>query len=99
MITYEEAYLIAKGWLDEIDYCIEKDNAYIFCSKKGENCYGGMDAPCVVIKTDGGRMGMAQYVLTRGGGKTIHQWLLDRNGKISGELPYDDENGNEDEED
>ena len=71
MITYEEALAKAREWKEQIDNCIEYDNAYVFGFSEDINYIGGYDhTPVVIMKEDGSRIDMPTYV-ANGGGKEI----------------------------
>lgn len=52
MVTYEEAYKIAKSLKNNIDKCFEYDVAYMFASSEDDDTIGG-DGPCVILKENG----------------------------------------------
>lgn len=52
MLTFEQAYEIAKGLKDGIDACDEYDNAYLFKRKADMYSFGG-DGACVILKKNG----------------------------------------------
>ena len=54
MITYEEALARARERKENLDNCIEYENAYVFGSAEDNNYIGGYDhTPVVVMKEDG----------------------------------------------
>ena len=76
MITYEEALQIARDYKDEIDNCIEYENAYVFGFSGDSNYIGGYGhTPCVVMKKDGRKSTMPEFVI-EGTGKEIRSFKL-----------------------
>lgn len=69
MVTLEEARQIAAEWLDGISGCTEYTTAYMFFNPVEAD--GGPDSPVVVLKEDGKRCGMTEFIKSYGGGKKI----------------------------
>ena len=71
MITYEEALEIARQRKDQIDNCIEYENAYVFGFSGDSNYIGGYGhTPVVIMKVDGRISTMPEFVVS-GTGKEI----------------------------
>ena len=62
MVSYEEAYEKAQGYLEGINLVTEYENAYVFANEKGALQIGGCDAPVVVLKDDGRCLDMTAYL-------------------------------------
>lgn len=76
-ITFEQALEIAKSLMSRFNTCTEYDNAYSFWYDWGEIRYGGIGAPCVIMKADGRAIGMSLYVIEYGGGDIIRKFPVD----------------------
>lgn len=59
MVTYEEAYKIAKGLKSNIDTCDERKTAYVFDG--GTASFGG-DGPAVVLKETGECINFVSFI-------------------------------------
>ena len=60
MVDLKNAIALAKGCWDEVNYCRETENAYIF-GKKGDTDIGG-SGPVVVLKETGECLNMPAYI-------------------------------------
>ena len=60
MVDYATALSIAKSRWNEIDYCAENENAFVF-SKYGDRSIGGAE-PVVVLKDTGECVGFTAYL-------------------------------------
>lgn len=60
MVSYEKAVDKAKKLRDDIDFCTEREDAYIF-SKKDEISIGGI-GPVVILKASGKAINMPDYI-------------------------------------
>ena len=67
MISYEQAYEVAKKNKPGIDFCTEMTDAYIFIEKEFADCEGGPGSPCVVLKENGKAINMPYYVAVYNG--------------------------------
>lgn len=73
MLTYEEAYAIAKRTKSRINYCIEYNNAYEFGYDDGQMHKGG-ESPVAVMKETGEALNFISYAIMPGGGKIIREF-------------------------
>ena len=69
MITKEESLKRAQEVWDEIDYCTEYENGYVF-SKFGDRSFGG-PGPVVVLKDDGQVVNMVYFCNFYDSGKEL----------------------------
>ncbi len=60
MVDYKKALELAKELWEEVDYCQETENAFIF-SKKDDRSIGG-SGPVVVLKDTGECINMVAYI-------------------------------------
>lgn len=60
MLSFEQAYEIAKGLKEGIDACDEYNDAYLFKRKADEYTIGG-DGPCIVLKENGKAINQVVY--------------------------------------
>lgn len=74
MITYEEAFEIAKQLKKNIDCCTEYENGFLFACYDDANYEGGAGhTPVVILKKDGRAVNMPYFVL-RGTGAEIRSF-------------------------
>ena len=73
MLTYEEAYAIAREKKSMINYCTEFNNAYAFGYDDGQYHVGG-DSPIVILKDTGEDFNFIDYAIRDGGGKIIREF-------------------------
>lgn len=73
MVTMEEARGIAEEWLPEICGCREFNNAWVFFNPRTGEAIDGPDAPVVVLKENGVRLGFKPYVRMLGGGQFLKE--------------------------
>lgn len=71
MITFEEAYKKAKEVKDNIDYCEEYENGYLFGTNIEGIEYGGPNMPAIVIKETGEIVNMPTFKMEIGSGDPI----------------------------
>lgn len=76
MITYEEAFEIAKERKDQIDNCTEYENAYVFSYTGDGNCRGGYGRTPVVIMKENGRIATLPELIARGTGEEIRSFNI-----------------------
>lgn len=63
MITFEEAYKIAKVLKPNIDGCIEYEKGYVFGCQDDDHYEGGQGhSPVVILKKDGKAIPMVVFV-------------------------------------
>ncbi len=60
MVSYEQAYEIAKKLKPNIDACDEYSDAFLFKTKADEWTIGG-ESPCVVLKENGNAITQLEY--------------------------------------
>ena len=76
MITFEDAWEIAKQRKNEIDNCTEYENAYVFGFTGDNNQIGGYGhTPVVVMKEDGSVTNMPEFVIN-GAGEEIRSFII-----------------------
>lgn len=64
MITYEEAFEIAKQYLEGIDRCVEYPEVWMFCNTAHEEDIGGWYAPAIIQKEDGKRIPIVEFYMS-----------------------------------
>ena len=68
MVTYEEALEIARQTRDDIDYCDEYEEGYVFGAEADADYVGGLGhSPLVVMKKDGKVVDMAFFMFNNPG--------------------------------
>ena len=77
MITYEEAMDIARQRKDQIDNCIEYENAYVFGFSGDSNYDGGYGHMSVVIMKEDGRISTMPELVVNGTGKEIRMFKVE----------------------
>lgn len=65
MITYEEAFEIAKKYLEGIDRCVEDPEVWMFCNTAHEGDIGGWYSPAIIQKEDGQRVPIAEFYMSK----------------------------------
>ena len=76
MITYEEALKIARERKDQIDNCIEYENAYVFGFTGDNNYIGGYGQTPVVIMKEDGRIASMPELIVSGTGEEIRSFKI-----------------------
>lgn len=71
MITFEEAYKKAKEVKDNIDYCTEYENGFLFGTDIDRIEYGGPNMPAIVVKDTGEIVNMPTFKMEIGSGDEI----------------------------
>ncbi len=72
MITYDEAYKIAKEKKEAINKVIEYENGYVFCHTEDAKWDGGAGhVPVVILKADGKAVTMPYFLFQVGKGEKI----------------------------
>lgn len=74
MINKEDAMKVAKEYWDEIDYCTEYENAYLF-SKKDHMAFGG-PGPVAITKSDGTMLNMTYFVDSYNAGEVVSEGYI-----------------------
>ena len=73
MISLEDAKKIAEEWLGRIGGCTEYAGAYVFFSANSEYSDGGPGSPVVVLKENGARCGLPDFISHHDGGEKIRE--------------------------
>ena len=76
MITYEQALEIARDRKDEIDNCIEFENAYVFGFSGDDNYIGGYGHTPVVVMKEDGRLASMPELIVSGSGEEIRSFAV-----------------------
>lgn len=72
MITFEEAYKIAKNFKSNIDNCTEYENGWVFSCYDDDNYIGGWGHTPVVILRNGQKTILPEFVCNGTGKELCH---------------------------
>lgn len=95
MITYEDAYKIARSKRGDLDRCFEREKGWSFGSRDDENYVGGYDhAPVNIAKADGRTYAMSYFLMVFHAGRILKAFDIDpETGEPIKELFVDPESG------
>ena len=83
MISFREAFIMAKVQDQEIDSCIEYENAYIFAGGYDE-MMGGWECEPVGVLKDSGRIFSMTELDVIDPGRQIREFMIDDDGSVAG---------------
>lgn len=95
MITYEDAFRIAKSRRMDIDRCFEYEKGWSFGSKEDENYVGGYDhAPVNIAKENGKTYQTTYFLMIFNAGEILRGFDVDpETGEPTRELVIDPDSG------